>query len=63
MTPRYNYVATYECEDCGHERTMKMRLKVGEFDEDCPGCGEETTHLLTMDPMDIDQFGEELIER
>ena len=59
----FNYVGLFECETCGHERTKKMRVKVGKFDEHCPECGVERTYALGMDPMDIDQFGEGLIER
>lgn len=62
-TDRFNYVANYECGRCGHERTKKMRVKIGRFDEECPECGEETTHGLTMEPISIDKFGEGLIDR
>ena len=59
----YRYVANYECENCGHARTMKMRQKIGSFTEKCGGCGEEAKFELTMEPMDIDRFGEGLISR
>lgn len=59
----YQYVANYECQNCGHERTMKMRQKIGSFTEECADCGVESEFNATMDPMDIKKFGEELIQR
>lgn len=63
MTGSYRFVANYECENCGFEKTMKMRQKIGTFTEDCDDCGEESEFALTMEPMDIDKFDEELIPR
>ena len=60
---RFNYVANYRCKNCGYERTVKTRLKVGKFDDECDESGYETTFGLTMEPMDIERFAEELIER
>ena len=57
------YVAIYECQNCGHERTMKMRQKIGSFEEQCEECSVEARFELTMEPMDIDRFGEGLVPR
>lgn len=59
----FAYVGNYECAECGHEKTMKTRLKVGSFEDECDECGVEAEFAATMDPMDIDKFGEELVPR
>lgn len=59
----HQYVGNYECGECGHERTMKMRVKIGSFEEQCDECDAEATFSATMDPMDIEKFGEELVPR
>ncbi|MDR9431521.1 MAG: hypothetical protein RI568_12595 [Natronomonas sp.] len=61
MSGEYQYVANYDCENCGHTRTMKMRNKVGSFTDECPTCGAETEFGLAMDPLPIDRFGDEVI--
>lgn len=59
----FQFVAVYECKECGAERTKKTRVKVGSFEEECDECGVEAEFGLSVEPMDIDKFGEELVAR